>query len=165
MPPVHLAGHVPLLLISHHKSTHHQPHHHGVLPNLLQEFIDYFFLQRAATSTTEGGTDWRLHPQAGVGASACPYLPAALHKRLHSSHCGPARGAASTMYMQALFNCCMHMQDLWRKEWRGCAHKEAVDRVYCCPSPLEQYITGGRGGQLRYLPTCRLLLLACTVRG
>jgi hypothetical protein len=32
----------------------------------LQEFTNYFFLQRAATSTADGGTDWRLHAQVGA---------------------------------------------------------------------------------------------------
>lgn len=41
------------------------------------------------------------------------------------------------------------MQDHWRREWRGAGHKEAVERVYCCGS-LGQYITGGRGGALRW---------------
>lgn len=30
----------------------------------LQEFIDYFFLQRAATGASEGVANWRLHAQA-----------------------------------------------------------------------------------------------------
>lgn len=40
-------------------------------------------------------------------------------------------------------------QDHWRKEWRGARHKEPAERVYCCPAPLDSYITAGRGGQLR----------------
>ncbi|KAL4852837.1 WD repeat-containing protein 64 [Chlorella vulgaris] len=66
-----------------------------------EEFTNYFFLQRAATSTADGGTDWRLHAQ-----------------------------------------------DFWRREWRGCSHKEAVEKLYCCTS-LDQYVTAGRSGQLR----------------
>jgi hypothetical protein len=31
---------------------------------VLQEFINFFFLQRAATATADGGDDWRLHGQA-----------------------------------------------------------------------------------------------------
>ena len=50
-------------------------------------------------------------------------------------------------------------QDHWRKEWRGARHKEAAERAYCCPAPLDQYVTAGRGGQLRCaaLPALRCL--------
>lgn len=42
-------------------------------------------------------------------------------------------------------------QDLWRKEWRGAVHKEAVERAYCTPpaAPLQAVLTAGRGGQLK----------------
>lgn len=40
----------------------------------------------------------------------------------------------------------------WRREWHAASHKEAVQRVYCCPAPLEAVITGGRGGQLKCEP-------------
>ncbi|PRW05751.1 WD repeat-containing on Y chromosome-like [Chlorella sorokiniana] len=67
-----------------------------------EEFVNYFFLQRAASGGCDGSADWRLHPQ-----------------------------------------------DHWRKEWRGARHKEPAERVYCCPAPLDSYITAGHGGQLR----------------
>jgi hypothetical protein len=36
---------------------------HTRLP-CLQEFINYFFLQRAATGAADGGAEWRLQAQA-----------------------------------------------------------------------------------------------------
>lgn len=32
----------------------------------LQEFINYFFLQRAASSAADSGEDWRLHAEVGT---------------------------------------------------------------------------------------------------
>lgn len=116
-----------------------------LFPRWLQEFIDYFFLQRAASSVTDSCEDWRLHPEVGAqrGTWCCGRcslqigpegehgrsVPILLQKR--SDHCKPA------------------LQDHWRREWRGVGHKEAVERVYCCGS-LGQYVTGGRGGALRW---------------
>lgn len=44
------------------------------------------------------------------------------------------------------------LQDFGRsRERRGAGHKEAVEKVYCPPA-LDQYLTAGRDGQLRWLP-------------
>jgi hypothetical protein len=40
------------------------------------------------------------------------------------------------------------LQDFGRKEGRGAGHKEAVERVHSFAA-LDQYVTAGRGGQLR----------------
>lgn len=130
---------------------------------LLQEFINYFFLQRASAADAGNLEDWRLHaevggrwtrrpaqtapqPSATVGCWAPPqrHLPLATVVVLLLTAICPPKPPGVHLELAWLHR----MQDYWRKEYRGASHKEAVENIYCC-DPLGQYITGGRGGVLR----------------